>query len=40
MKDRVEALGGFIALRSEPRAGTALSVELPLVAERAPAASG
>jgi signal transduction histidine kinase len=29
-KDRVEALGGRIALRSEPGWGTSLSVELPL----------
>jgi signal transduction histidine kinase len=30
IKDRVEALGGEIALRSEPAAGTSLAVELPL----------
>jgi signal transduction histidine kinase len=29
LKDRVEALGGRIALQSEPRSGTSLSVELP-----------
>jgi signal transduction histidine kinase len=29
LKDRVESLGGRIALRSEPGAGTSLSVELP-----------
>jgi signal transduction histidine kinase len=29
LKDRVESLGGWIALRSEPGAGTSLSVELP-----------
>jgi PAS domain S-box-containing protein len=32
LKDRVEALGGRIALQSEPGAGTALSIELPLAA--------
>jgi signal transduction histidine kinase len=30
LKDRVEALGGRIALQSEPGLGTAVSVELPL----------
>ena len=30
LKDRVEALGGEIALQSEPGAGTSLAVELPL----------
>ena len=30
LKDRVEALGGRIALQSEPAAGTSLSIELPL----------
>jgi signal transduction histidine kinase len=37
LKDRVEALGGRIALTSPPSAGTSLSVELPLVAGAAPA---
>ena len=30
LKDRVEALGGRIAVQSEPTAGTSLSIELPL----------
>jgi signal transduction histidine kinase len=30
LKDRVEALGGRIVVDSEPDAGTALTVELPL----------
>jgi signal transduction histidine kinase len=30
LKDRVEALGGEITLKSEPTAGTSLSIELPL----------
>jgi signal transduction histidine kinase len=30
LKDRVEALGGWMTLRSEPAAGTSLGVELPL----------
>jgi signal transduction histidine kinase len=30
LKDRVEALGGRVALDSEPAAGTSLSIELPL----------
>jgi signal transduction histidine kinase len=30
LKDRVEALGGHISLQSEPGAGTAIEVELPL----------
>ena len=33
MKDRVEALGGAITLRSKPAAGTSLEVELPLTNE-------
>jgi GAF domain-containing protein len=32
LKDRVEALGGRIALHSPPRAGTTLHAELPLCA--------
>jgi signal transduction histidine kinase len=32
LKDRVEALGGRITVRSEPAKGTALSIELPLTA--------
>jgi signal transduction histidine kinase len=39
LKDRVEALGGRIALESEPGAGTVLSVELPLAAGAAAALS-
>jgi signal transduction histidine kinase len=30
LKDRVEALGGWISLRSEPAAGTSLEIEFPL----------
>ena len=30
LKDRVEALGGGLTLRSEPGAGTTITVELPL----------
>jgi signal transduction histidine kinase len=30
LKDRVEAIGGTMRLTSQPGAGTALSVELPL----------
>ena len=33
LRDRVEALGGRIALQSEPGLGTALSVELPIPAD-------
>jgi signal transduction histidine kinase len=36
LKDRVEALGGGIALQSEPAAGTTLSVELPLADDAEP----
>jgi signal transduction histidine kinase len=32
LRDRVEALGGWITLESEPAAGTSLEVELPLTA--------
>jgi signal transduction histidine kinase len=32
LRDRVEALGGWITLESEPAAGTSLEVELPLIA--------
>jgi signal transduction histidine kinase len=32
LRDRVEALGGWIALESEPAGGTSLEVELPLTA--------
>jgi signal transduction histidine kinase len=39
LKDRVEALGGRIALQSEPGAGTSLSVELPLSGDAAATAS-
>jgi signal transduction histidine kinase/CHASE3 domain sensor protein len=35
LRDRVEALGGRVALQSEPGAGTVLSVELPLRREAA-----
>lgn len=34
LKDRVEVLGGRIALRSDPGLGTSLSVELPINAGR------
>jgi signal transduction histidine kinase len=36
LKDRVEALGGGIALQSEPASGTTLSVELPLADDAEP----
>jgi signal transduction histidine kinase len=32
LRDRVEALGGWVALESEPGAGTSLEIELPLTA--------
>jgi signal transduction histidine kinase len=35
LKDRVEAIGGRLALESPPGAGTALTVELPLGSQRA-----
>jgi signal transduction histidine kinase len=35
LRDRVEALGGRIALQSRPEGGTSLSAELPLVADAA-----
>ena len=40
LRDRVEALGGGIALESRRGAGTSLSVELPLSHERSTTASG
>ena len=39
LSDRVEALGGRIALQSKPSLGTSLSVELPLSPDPAPLAS-
>jgi signal transduction histidine kinase len=39
LRDRVEALGGRIALESKPGLGTSLSVELPLSPDRAAVAS-
>jgi signal transduction histidine kinase len=39
LKDRVEALGGRLVLRSERGAGTTLFVELPLARAPAPAAT-
>jgi signal transduction histidine kinase len=38
LKDRVEALGGQLALQSPPGQGTTLQVQLPLVQARPPAA--
>jgi PAS domain S-box-containing protein len=34
IKDRVEALGGTIEVKSPPRGGTRLGVEIPLIADR------
>jgi PAS domain S-box-containing protein len=34
LKDRVEALGGAIEVKSPPRGGTRLDVEIPLIADR------
>jgi signal transduction histidine kinase len=39
LQDRVEALGGTLAVRSEPGAGTALTVHLPTAAGSAPRAA-
>ena len=39
LRDRVEALGGRIALQSKPGLGTSLSVELPLSPDPAAVAS-
>jgi signal transduction histidine kinase len=39
LQDRVEALGGTLAVRSEPGAGTALTVHLPAAARSAPHAA-
>jgi signal transduction histidine kinase len=40
LKDRVEALGGRLALHSEPGAGTSLAAELPFAGYAAAVASG
>jgi PAS domain S-box-containing protein len=39
LQDRVAALGGTLAVRSEPGAGTALTVHLPVASESAPQAA-
>jgi signal transduction histidine kinase len=39
LQDRVEAVGGTLAVRSEPGAGTTLTVLLPVAAPSAPGAA-